>query len=230
MNSENTHILYVEDDEALSFVTMDNLEDAGYNIHHCENGVEALNEFNKHHFDLCILDIMLPKMDGFTLAEKIREKNKHIPILFLSAKSLNEDKIMGFKLGGDDYITKPYSIEELKLKIKVFLKRSKIINDKKIKKNYKLGSYTFKYKELSLIIDEDFRTLTQREADLLLFFAQNSNKILERSEILLEIWGKDDYFLGRSLDVFISRLRKYLNEDVRVELENIHGVGFRLNI
>ncbi len=230
MNSENNkNILYVEDDKALGFVTSDNLEDEGYNVVHCENGVEALKAFHKHVFDLCILDIMLPQMDGFTLAEKIREKNKQIPILFLSAKSLQEDKIKGFKLGGDDYITKPFSIEELVLKIEVFLKRNQISSGEEIADSYALGSFNLIYRELLLKNGESERSLTEREADLLLYFAQNQNKILKRSEILLNVWGEDDYFLGRSLDVFISRLRKYLKGNKGVEIENIHGVGFRLN-
>lgn len=229
MNSTGKHILYVEDDKTLGFVTKENLEQEGYIVTHCVNGVDAMEVFNNNTFDLCVLDIMLPQMDGFTLAEHIREKNEHVPIIFLSAKSLSEDKIKGFKLGGDDYITKPFSIEELILKIQVFLKRNLITKEKQVEKEYQLGKFKFLYKDLLLRLDTNRRTLTQREADLLLFFAQNQNSILKRSEILVRVWGRDDYFLGRSLDVFISRLRKYLKDDPNLELENIHGVGFRLN-
>ena len=220
------HLLYVEDDESLSFVTRDNLLLQGYEITHCTNGLEALEKIQQTNFDLCILDIMLPEMDGFTLAQEIRSSNPHVPIIFLTAKSLKEDKLHGLKIGGDDYITKPFSIEELILKIEIFLRRPSI-HQAPSPTHYRLGNYEFDYENLQLSIGKDSRTLTQKEADLLRFFLDNRNQVVKRSTILEQLWGEDDYFLGRSLDVFISRLRKYLNQDDSLKIENIHGVGFK---
>ncbi|MEN0006370.1 MAG: response regulator transcription factor [Bacteroidota bacterium] len=223
------HLLYVEDDESLSFVTKDNLELQGYQITHCANGQDALNLIQHMQFDLCILDVMLPEVDGFTIAKEIRKHNVQVPILFLSAKSLKEDKIQGLKLGADDYITKPFSIEELILKVEIFLKRSKVALPE-TPPILKVGMYEFDYPNLSLAEGQEKKRLTQREADLLKLFFDNKDQILKRSTILKQLWGEDDYFLGRSLDVFISRLRKYLKKDNRIKIENIHGVGFRFLI
>lgn len=222
-------MLYVEDDETLGFVTKDNLEMQGYEITHCTDGKMALEQFNEHDFDLCILDVMLPEIDGFEVAERIRKYNRDVPIIFLTAKSLKEDRLYGLKLGGDDYLTKPFSIEELLLKIEIFLKRRKVTAFNDVQEGLlSVGNYTFDHTNLELAHKGESAYLTQREADLLLFLVQNKNKVLKRSDILVKIWGEDDYFLGRSLDVFISRLRKYLKEDENVKLENVHGVGFRL--
>ncbi len=220
------NLLYVEDDQSLSFVTRDNLELQGYKITHCADGDEAMEIIKKEKYDLYILDIMLPGVDGFTIAEEIRKFDRDAPILFLTAKSMKEDKIYGLRLGADDYITKPFSIEELILKIEIFLRRSKV-SVPESPEQYEIGDYHFDYPNLHLSIDGEDKRLTQKEADLLRFFLENRGKILKRSEILEEIWGRDDYFLGRSLDVFISRLRKYLKQDPEVKIENIHGVGFR---
>jgi DNA-binding response OmpR family regulator len=224
-------ILYAEDDKILAYVTKDNLELEGYEIVHCTEGLEALEVFKKQNFDLCILDVMMPEMDGFTLGSHIRQINEQIPIIFLTAKSLKEDKIKGLKLGGDDYITKPFSIEELILKIEVFLKRKEISAGKKSdNQNFQLGKYRFDRENLTLQTGEENRQLTQKEADLLHFLAMHKNDVLKRGEILKKIWGQDDYFLGRSLDVFISRLRKYMKDDPSIQIKNIHGVGFKLII
>ncbi|MEM9823300.1 MAG: response regulator transcription factor, partial [Bacteroidota bacterium] len=206
------HLLYVEDDESLSFVTRDNLELQGYKITYCEDGAKAMEIIHQQQFDLCILDVMLPEVDGFTIAKAIRAFNTEVPIIFLTAKSLKEDKIQGLRLGADDYLTKPFSIEELILKIEIFLRRSKI-TEVVDPSRFLVGKYQFDYKNLSLNIEEHSKILTQKEADLLKFFAQNQNEILKRSDILKKLWGEDDYFMGRSLDVFISRLRKYLKQD-----------------
>ena len=222
------HLFYVEDDESLSFVTRDNLELEGYKVTYCENGKKAIDTLKTQEFDLCILDVMLPDVDGFTIAEEIRKRNKQVPILFLTAKSLKEDRIRGLRLGADDYITKPFSIEELILKIEIFLKRSQIVI-KEDEHLFTIGNFTFDHKNLQLKNDEIKRQLTQKEADLLKYFIENKNEVLKRSDILETLWGEDDYFLGRSLDVFISRLRKYLKEDETLKIENIHGVGFRFN-
>jgi len=220
------HLLYVEDDATLSFVTRDNLSLQGYKITHCEDGLQALDVIKHETFDLCILDVMLPKIDGYTIAREIRKINQDIPIIFLTAKSLKEDKIHGLKLGADDYITKPFSIEELILKIDIFLRRSKITQPE-VANMLQLGAYQFNYGNLSLAIEEETRQLTQKEADLLQLFAVSPNVVLKRATILERLWGENDYFMGRSLDVFISRLRKYLQKDEQLKIENIHGVGFK---
>ncbi len=227
--NKKAHLFYVEDDESLGFVTKDNLELQGYQVTHCSDGLEAISIAKQKEFDLCILDVMLPGADGFSIAEEIRKYNTEIPILFLTAKSLKEDKIRGLKLGADDYITKPFSIEELMLKIEIFLKRSKITHQIEEPSHYQLGGYEFSFKNLSLSYNEgEPRILTQREAELLLLFIQNKNEVMKRSFILESIWGENDYFMGRSLDVFISRLRKYLKQDASLKIENIHGIGFKL--
>jgi two-component system, OmpR family, response regulator VicR len=229
MINRRPEILYVEDDSPLSFVTKDNLEMKGYSITVCRTGKEARKTFRQKKFDLCILDVMLPGIDGFTLAKEFRALNHEIPIIFLSAKSLKEDRIEGLLAGGDDYITKPYSIEELALKIEVFLRRSKITGDTSVNKGiFKIGNYTFHYPNLQLTHEGISSRLTQREADLLKFMAENRNNVLKKEDILHEIWGSDSYFNSRSLDVFISRLRKHLAKDPTVHINNMHGIGFIL--
>lgn len=222
-------IMYVEDDEVLSYITKDALEEKGFEIFHYPDGQKAFEGFKSQGVDLCILDIMMPKMDGFTLAEKIRQIDYEIPIIFLTAKSLKEDKLKGLTLGADDYLTKPFSMEELVLKIQIFLKRKKIIKTDE-ERTFKVGKYVFNYSYLTLILGDVQKRLTQKEADLLLFFLDNKSKLVKRSEVLNKIWRQDDYFAGRSMDVFISRLRKYLSEDENIDIENIHGVGFKFTI
>ena len=219
-------ILYVEDDIYLSFVTKDNLEIKGYDIDWQKDGEAAIQAFSEHEFDLCILDIMLPKLDGFSVAEAIRKENQDIPILFLSAKTMKEDRIKGLTLGADDYITKPFSIEELVLKIEVFLKRNKVQKVETPNSIAELGKFYFDFDNLELSENDNAQRLTLREAELLHFFCQNKNKLLKKEDILNTIWKDDSYFLSRSLDVFVSRLRKYLKNDSRLKIENIHGVGF----
>lgn len=221
-------ILYVEDDLSLSFVTRDQLKKNGYEVISSDNGNEAFQIFKTTNFDICILDVMLPEMDGFELAKKIREINNQIPILFLTARSMQEDKIEGLKLGGDDYMTKPFNIEELCLKIEVFLKRKEIL--KEPEKYYKIGAYKLDVKEQMLNLGVEERPLTLKETKLLSLLCQKKNSIIKRENILIDLWGKNDYFLGRSLDVFISRLRKYLKKDKNIYIENIRGVGFKLNV
>ncbi|MDQ3071905.1 MAG: response regulator transcription factor [Bacteroidota bacterium] len=223
-------ILFAEDDINLSFVTLDNLEKYGFEVTACTDGAEALKAFAPKRFDICILDVMMPKVDGFTVAKKIREEDKEIPILFLTAKSMKEDRIEGLKLGGDDYITKPFSIEELILRIEVFLKRSRIQDNtgEEETKVFRIGNYLFNSERLHLSINGSSVRLTAKEGELLTLFARNAGNILKREDILNTIWGDDDYFVGRSLDVFISRLRKYLKDDPRIRIENVHGVGFLL--
>lgn len=221
-------ILYVEDDPNLGFVTKDSLEDEGFEIFHFTDGKEAWKMFKKEKFDLCLLDVMLPELDGFSLAEKIRGQNPQIPIIFLSARAMKEDRIHGLKIGGDDYITKPFNLEELVLKIKVFLKRNKIEDANINNDQFHCGSFEFSYNQLTLKRDEEVQKLTHREAEVLKYFLERKNQVVRREDILVAIWGRDDYFLGRSLDVFLTRLRKMLAADPDVKIENIHGVGFRL--
>lgn len=221
-------ILYVEDDDSLSFITKDQLEMESYDVTHCQNGKDAWTAFKKGEFDLCLLDVMLPHMDGFELAKKIRGVSRHVPIIFLTAKTMVEDKMEGFLLGGDDYVTKPYSFEELKMRIEVFLRRRKIIEEAP-KESINIGQYYFDYANLDLAFNGESKGLTQREADILYYLATRPNQVIRRSDILEDIWGKDDYFYGRSLDVFISRLRKYLGQDDDISIENVHSVGFKLN-
>lgn len=230
MSQSKAQILYVEDDMPLSYVTKDNLELLGYTIEICNNGQEALDCFEQNTFDLCILDVMLPKIDGFTLARKIRKKNHDIPILFVTAKSTQDDKLLGLQIGGDDYITKPFSIEELALKIEIFLKRNKISNLNNNSTIVTLGKYTIDFEDHELKTAESHRKLTYRETELLRLFYTNQNRVLKREDILKPLWGDDDYFKGRSLDVFISRLRKYLKDDPNLKIENIHNLGFKLKV
>ena len=224
-----TKILLVEDDDSLGFVVKDNLEQEGYEIDLQVTGKAGQKAFQQNQYDIFILDVMLPEMDGFTLAEYIRSTGSDVPIIFLTAKSLKEDRIKGLKLGADDYLTKPFSIEELILRVEAILKRT----GKKTATNlavHSLGKYSFDTKNLKLIFEEKALDLTHRESDLLTFLVQHKNETLSRDKILIAIWGDDDYFKGRSLDVFITRLRKYLAQDPTVKLTNVHGVGFRLEV
>jgi DNA-binding response OmpR family regulator len=226
---KNFKIHYTEDDETLAFLTKDNLEQNNYEVIHCTNGKSGLETFKNEDFDICIFDIMMPKMDGFELAEEVRKIDNDVPIIFLSAKTLKEDRIKGLRLGADDYLVKPFSIEELILKIEVFLKRSQK-NNKVEKSVYEIGKYQFDTKNFILFNEEEKVGLTQREAELLKLFIDNKNLVLKREQILTALWGTDDYFMGRSLDVFISRLRKILANEKGISIENLHGIGFRFSI
>ncbi len=219
-------ILYAEDDETLAFLTKDNLEQNNYAVFHFSDGISCLEDFKKQQFDICIFDIMMPKMDGFDLATEIRRIDSEIPIIFLSAKTLKEDRIKGLRLGADDYLIKPFSIEELILKIEIFLKRSHKIE--KIENTiYQVGKFIFEPKSYILKTNSETISLTERESELLKYFLDNKNKVLKREQILKQLWGDDDYFMGRSLDVFISRLRKILINEKEIVIENLHGIGFR---
>ena len=220
-------ILLVEDDPSLGFVIKDNLILKGYDVTLCQNGEEAETTFAASAFDLCIFDVMLPRKDGFSLARSVRESNRSVPIIFLTAKSMTEDKLEGFKAGADDYITKPFSLEELLCRIEVFLKRGSVqlpINER----IFALGRYEFDFSNLLLRLGKVERSLTQKEAEVLKLLFQNRQRVLKREEILKNVWGDDDYFMGRSMDVFISRLRKIFREDESIRIENIPRIGFKL--
>jgi DNA-binding response OmpR family regulator len=228
---EEIKVLLVEDDPSLGFVVKDNLTELGYNIKWCKDGNDAFTSFFQDKFDICLLDVMLPKRDGFSLAKEIRIVNREVPILFLTAKSQIDDKIEGFKAGGDDYLTKPFAIEELHARIQAILKRTKskkMYQQPEKKEIFEIGNYTFNYKNLELTCDDFSKVLTRLEADLLRLLCIHKNQVLEREIALNIVWGKDDYFLGRSMDVFITKLRKYLKEDARIQIINVHGVGFKL--
>lgn len=217
-------ILYVEDDESIAFLTKDNLEMQGFELIHIADGNLVIDTFKSQPFDIILLDVMLPNIDGFQLAKEIRELSSLTPIIFLTAKASLEDKIEGLETGADDYITKPFSIKELTLRIKAILKRTH-------QPDYlgnTIGDIVFSSKEYKVIISEKSFDLTSRECELLQLFSRNMNQTLKRSDILLQIWGSDEFFLGRSLDVFISRLRKILKHSGKISIENIHGVGFRM--
>jgi DNA-binding response OmpR family regulator len=221
-----SRILYVEDDDTLGFITSENLERKGYDIVLSRDGQSALQLFRSEPFDLCLLDVMLPKLDGFTLARTIRKENEEIPIIFISAKTLTEDKIEGLLLGADDYIVKPFNIEELTLKIEIFLKRSGIRRTEVTHTTIGIGTCILDMNLLQLDCGGNIKKLTFREAELISYFSRNRNKLISREEILEAIWGGNDYFSGRSLDVFISRLRKYFQDDPIVKIENRHGLGY----
>jgi DNA-binding response OmpR family regulator len=224
-------ILLVEDDPSLGFVIKDNLSLKGYAVTLCKDGEEGESTFVQQSFDLCILDVMLPKKDGFSLAKAIREKNKEVPILFLTAKSMVEDKLLGFQSGADDYITKPFSLEELVYRIEVFLRRSSGQHQPSFDDRiFTVGEFAFDPSSFTLKNTRSEKTLTQKEAEVLKLLYQNRDRVLKREEILKQVWGDDDYFMGRSMDVFISKLRKYLKDDPTIQIVNYHGVGFRLEM
>lgn len=223
-------ILLVEDDPSLGFVIKDNLGIKGFDVTLCRDGEEGEKAFVNSNYHICILDVMLPKKDGFTLARNIREKNKEVPILFVTAKSMTEDKLAGFQTGADDYITKPFSLEELYYRIEVFLRRSNGIAANGKDDPFRVGQYEFDPLRLILRTTNSEKTLTQKEAEVLKLLYINRDRVLKREEILNQVWGNDDYFMGRSMDVFISKLRKYLKEDPAVQIVNYHGVGFRLEM
>lgn len=223
---DKKHILLVEDDLNLGFVIQDTLKVEGYDVHLDTNGVDGFKSFSQGDFDLCIFDVMMPKKDGFSLAEDVRKIDQNIPIFFLTAKSLTEDKIKGFKSGADDYLTKPFSQEEFLLRVQALLKRTaeKVGAPKEIK----LGKVTFNPSALTLSWEGGEQKLTKRESEILSILCRNMNELSERELILKSVWGDDSYFNGRSLDVFISKLRKYLKFDESIQIENIHGAGFKL--
>jgi DNA-binding response OmpR family regulator len=229
MSETKATILLVEDDQNLGFVIQDALKRKGYTVHLCRDGKEGLHKFNEQPYDLCVLDVMLPHKDGFSLAEDIRTVNALVPIVFLTAKSQTEDRIAGFKAGGDDYLTKPFSHEELILRIEAILRRTHgKADDPRDRDRFELGAFTFDHRNLVLSHPDEERKLTKKEAEVLRLLCMHQDQVLPRELVLNMVWGDDTYFLGRSLDVFISRLRKYLKADPTIQIVNVHGVGFKL--
>ena len=201
----------------------------GFSVTHCANGKSGYEVFKDDIFQLIILDVMLPYMDGFTLAESIRKDNSRVPIVFLTAKSMKEDKIKGFKIGADDYITKPFSTEEFILRINAVLRRSSSAPAQSTDIHlFNFGAFEFNYGEQTLTFNQHTRYLTRREAEVLRMLCQHRNRLLKREVALKEIWGENDYFMGRSMDVYIAKLRKMLKEDPSISIINVHNTGFKL--
>ena len=229
MQVAKNRILLVEDDPNFGAVLKDYLSMNDYDVELAPDGEQGWTSFGKNAYDLCVLDVMLPRKDGFSLAADIRKINQEVPIIFLTAKTLQEDILEGFKLGADDYITKPFNSEELLFRIQAVLKRGKA-RKKEERREYQIGSYHFNAKSRMLTRGEASVKLSPKEADLLKLLVSNLNDITYREDALKSIWGRDDYFTARSMDVFITKLRKYVKDDPDIEIVNIHGNGFRLNV
>lgn len=223
-------ILLAEDDSDFAMVLKHYLELHNFEVIWCENGKKALNEFRRNSFSICILDVMMPEMDGFSLAEELIEANPNIPFIFLTAKQLKEDKMKGLQLGADDYIVKPFEVDELILRIHNILKRSENQLERSNKTKIQIGKYTFDNQRMCLEINDKKQQLTEKEALLIQFFYENKNQIIKREQILKTIWKTDDFFSGRSMDVFISRLRKYFQEDPHIRIESIRFVGIEFKL
>jgi DNA-binding response OmpR family regulator len=230
MPDQRQKILLAEDDINLGVLLVDYLEKEGFDIKLCKDGEQALKAFNENKFSLCLLDVMMPKMDGFTLLKGIRIIDREIPIIIITAKSLKEDKLKGYGLGVDDYITKPFDVDELLWKIKAVVRR--IPDSKNESKNeiISIGKYTFNNKNQSLTLHGKTKRITEKESEILSYLSAHRNNVVKREDLLKDIWGENDYFLGRSLDVFITKIRKYLSEDPDLNIENVFGVGFVFNV
>ncbi len=225
---DKIHIILAEDDAHLGFLIKEGLEAEGFAVSWFNNGKDALTNFTKANFQICLFDVMMPQMDGFTLAAEIRKIDAHVPIIFLTAKGLMEDKIEGFRSGADDYLVKPFSMEELLLRVKVFLNRNRKSNTSQAQQTQKIGKYFFHPINFELHLGDTFIKLTKKEGALLAMLLQEPGVLIKREVLLAKIWGNDDYFAGRSMDVYISKLRKYLKDDPSIELINHHGMGFMI--
>lgn len=222
-------ILLAEDDPNLGELLKDYLELKGkYEVELCQDGDQAVDAFRKNTFDLCILDVMMPKKDGFTVGKEIRKMDDTIPIIFATAKGMMEDKTQAFELGGDDYITKPFRVEELLLRIQALLKRANKDKEEELADKFEIGGYFFDYTSQTITYKGQQQKLSTKEAELLRLLCLKKNDVLTREEALVKIWHDDNYFTGRSMDVFLSKLRKYLKEDPNVEIVNVHGKGYKL--
>jgi DNA-binding response OmpR family regulator len=230
MKEELPHLLLVEDESALGMLLKENLRLAGFQIKLCKDGVEGLETFKTERFDICIFDVNMPKKDGFELAADVRVINQHIPIIFLTANSSEEDKLRGFEIGGDEYITKPFSTQELIARIKAILKRTQATQPDISSKEevFTAGNSEVDYTHHVLKINGTEKRISTTEAELFKLFISNKNNLLTRNVILLNVWGRDDFYTARNLDVYINKLRKLLKEDPSLEIVNIHGSGFKL--
>jgi DNA-binding response OmpR family regulator len=225
-----SHILLVEDETSLGFLLKENLKLAGFRIRLCKDGQEGWETFKTERFDICVLDVNMPKKDGFTLAKEIREVNQYVPIIFLTANSTEEDKLKGFELGCDEYITKPFSTQELIARIKAILKRTLNVQPELAEKNdiVSIGNVTIDFTNQLFRINTQEKRISTTESELLKLFVKHKNSLLTRNTILLNVWGRDDFYTARNLDVYINKLRKLLKEDPTLEIVNIHGSGFKL--
>ncbi|MDZ4668624.1 MAG: response regulator transcription factor [bacterium] len=228
MLKKRTKILLAEDDLNLGMLLVDYLEDEGFEVRLCKDGEIALKAFEAGKFDLCIFDVMMPKMDGFTLAKAVRLQNPLIPLIFITAKSQKADKLIGYDLGADDYITKPFDEEELLWKIKAIVRRLPDAVNSEIAPIL-VGKFVFNFENQSLFKDGITKRMTEKESEVFLYLCKHQNKVVKREDLLNEIWGENDYFLGRSLDVFITKIRKYIKDDPSLNIENVFGVGFIFN-
>ena len=218
-------VLLAEDEASLGMIVRESLESRDFIVDHAENGEQALELYRANQPDILVLDVMMPKKDGFTLAKEIRESNKNIPIIFLTAKSQTSDVLEGFNLGGNDYLKKPFSMEELIVRIKALLNRIELKTNLEL---IKIGNYIFNFTKQTLEFENTKENLTHREAELLFYLQQNKNQVLDRTFILNKLWGNDDFFNARSMDVFISKLRKKLKKDENIQILNIRGFGYKL--
>lgn len=223
-------VLLVEDDIDFGNILKQYLELHQFLVFLAKDGEEALDYLKKEQFTICIFDVMMPKMDGFTLAEKAIEINPEVPFVFLTAKNQSEDKIKGLKLGADDYITKPFEADELVLRLNNIIKRTQRINEKKLSEPISIGKYLFDTNRYELKIGTKIQQITEKEASLILFFLEHTNQLIKRELVLNTVWGNDDYFTGRSMDVFVSRLRKYFKDDDSISLESIRNIGLEFKI
>ncbi len=227
---EKVKLLLVEDDPNLGTILSEYLEAKDFDTTLCKNGEEGYEAFTKNQYRICVLDVMMPIKDGFTLAKEIRRINQEVPIVFLTAKSMKEDTVTGFNIGADDYIKKPFSMEELMLRLNAILRRTEGQHAESQKEEYKMGSFAFNKQTQILKSNISEKKLTSKENDLLFLLCQNMNNVLDRTYALKKVWGDDSYFNSRSMDVYITKLRKYLREDDNIEIINVHGKGFKLLI
>ena len=230
MSKERFRILLAEDDLNLGVLLVDYLETERFEVKLCKNGKLALKAFRGSQFDLCLLDVMMPEMDGFSLAKEIRLQDKNIPVIFITAKSLREDKLKGYGMGADDYITKPFDEEELLWKIKAVIRRIPENKSEGATGIITIGKHAFDFNNQSLTIGSKTKRITEKESNILNYLWAKRNKVIKREELLTALWGENDYFFGRSLDVFITKIRKYLKEDPNLSIENVFGVGFIFNV
>jgi len=230
MPDNRCKILLAEDDPNLGLLMVDVLQNEGFEVILCRDGEQALKAFPAGRFNLCLLDVMMPKMDGFTLAKEIRKLDQMIPVIFITAKARKEDKLQGYDLGADDYISKPFDEEELLWKIKAILRRVPGTKSNGKTVTVTIGKYFFDFSNQSLIIAGKVKRITEKEADILNYLVCHKNQVVKREVLLRDLWGQNDYFLGRSLDVFITKIRKYLKDDPQLTIENIFGVGFIFNV
>lgn len=230
MHKEKYGILLAEDDLNLGILLVDLLENAGFDVKLCNDGEKALKAFRSSRWDLCLLDVMMPQLDGFSLAELIRESNASVPIILITAKSLKADKLKGYNVGADDYITKPFDEEELLWKIKALIRRIPRDASNQMSEIIPIGKFAFDFSNQSLTKDGKIKRITEMEGEILKYLITHRNSLIKREDLLKVVWGENDYFAGRSLDVFITKIRKYLKDDSQISIENVFGVGFIFNV